>query len=155
MKRSPEEKQLRERLSPSKFSGEGFLGGDDRPVDEIISADLRILEEMGVTREELVSALRKAYAEAESAFGAAVEYRPGITAVHFESRGWIPSPFRGEGRFRKGEVLVTNHRTGSTILITPLSIHLIEAHGFFQGRGARYRLDPERTVETLELRPGR
>ena len=44
MKETPQDKSLEERLGASKFSGEGFLGTDHRPVNEIIADDRRTLE---------------------------------------------------------------------------------------------------------------
>jgi hypothetical protein len=34
---------------------------------------------------------------------------------------------------------------------TPISIHLIREHGFYQGKGSLYRLDPEEVAKFLEL----
>ncbi len=142
-----------QRLSASKFSGEGFLGDDHRPITEIIADDLRTLEELGLTLEELVGALRDVFDEARGAFGAEVEVRPGVTAVSHESMGRIPSPFRGDGVFEKGDVVVTVKDTGEELVITRLGLVLIEKHNFFQGRGSRYRIDPERAVSILGLGP--
>ena len=41
--------------------------------------------------------------------------------------------------------------SGKTLTFTGLQIHLVEAHGFYEGRGSRYRLDPARLKEVLEL----
>jgi hypothetical protein len=152
MKRSPHEEQLWRNLGPSKFSAEGFLGHDDRPLDEIISADLRLLEELGIAKGQLVHTLRDVYNRARGAFGAEVSVAPDVTATYYESRGSIPSPFRGDGTFEKGEVVVTSARTGQSLVITSLSIHLIDRHDFFQGRGARHRIDPDVAIDILRIR---
>jgi hypothetical protein len=151
MKESPEEKSLEARLGASKFSGEGFLGTDHRPVDEIIAADLHTLELLGVPPGKLATALRDAFEKARAALGGEVELRPGLTAVAHESMGRIPSPFRGDGVFEKGDVVVKNSATGETLIVTSLGLALIEKHAFFQGRGSRYRVDPARAAHFLGL----
>jgi hypothetical protein len=153
MKQSPFEKELIKNLGPSKFSGEGFLGTDRRPVNEIIEVDARILEQRGVSKAAVVEALRRAYEKARGAFGGEVVIRPGVTAVFHESMGRIPSPFRGDGVFEKGEAVVEDKMHGSRLIITRLGVHLIAKHGFFQGRGSRYRTDPETVIHIFDLRP--
>ena len=128
------------------------MGHDDRPLDEIVSADLRSLRMLGVAKQQVVHALRDVYNKAKEALGAEVNITPDVTAVYYESRGRIPSPFRGDGTFEKGEVVVRNIRSNQTLIVTSLSIHLIENHGFFQGQGARHRIDPKAVVELLNVK---
>ena len=151
MKESPSEKELRERLGPSFFSGEGFLGNDSRPVQEIISHDLAVLESAEITADQIAELLTEVYDKAVKGFGAEVEVLPGVYGKYNESMGKIPSPFTGEGVFPKGEVTITDKKNGNEIIITPLSIHLIKSHGFFQGKGSRYRIDPEKAADILML----
>jgi hypothetical protein len=151
MKETPQDKSLEERMGASKFSGEGFLGTDHRPVDEIVADDLRALERLGVPPEKLLAALREVFERARAALGGEVVIRPGVTAIAHESRGAIPSPFRGDGVFEKGDVVVTDSATGEELVVTRLGLALIEKHRFFQGHGSRYRLDPERAARFLGL----
>jgi len=151
MKRSPVEEQILTNLGPSKFSGEGFLGEDNRSLEEIIASDLRVLEASGLTKEQLVEALCDVYNRAKEAFGAAIEVASDVTAAYYESRGRIPCPFRGHGTFEKGEVVLVNLSTDQSLSVTSLSIHLIERHDFFQGVGAPYRIDPKMAAEMLNL----
>lgn len=152
MKQSPSEKNLRRNLGPSKFSAEGFLGHDPRPVDEIVADDLRTIERSGVSLEELLGALRHAYEAARQALGAEVEIRPGVVSVFYESRGRIPSPFRDGKTYEKGEAVVTDHASGRRLVLTELGLALIGRHGFFQGRGSRYRIEPAEAIEILGLK---
>jgi hypothetical protein len=142
MKRSPEEQRQLERLLPSRFSGPGFLGADKRPLEEIVLADLRECRALGVEPEGLARGLNRALQKARAGLGARVELCPGVTAVYHESRGRVPSPFRGDGTFEKGEAVVTLSDAGKRLKLTALGIHLIARHGFFQGRGAPYRIEP-------------
>lgn len=148
MKESPQDKSLHARLEASKFSAEGFLGEDTRTVDQIIVDDERTLESLGISRDQIADTLQGAFEKARSVFGGEIEIRPGVKATFYESMGRIPSPFTGEGVFEKGEVTLTD--SSSRILhASPLSIHLIRRHGFFQGKGAIYRTDPAIVVDML------
>lgn len=154
MKRTPSEDELMDRLGPSKFSAAGFLGTDHRPVSEIIADDLRTLEQAGVTVEKLVAVLSEAYRKAREAMGAEVQAAPGVTAVFHESMGRIPSPFRGDGVFEKGDAVLTHDASGQSLVVTRLGLALIEAHQFFQGRGSRYRVDPSVAIRMFGLGEG-
>ncbi|MBN1576370.1 MAG: hypothetical protein JW913_07460 [Chitinispirillaceae bacterium] len=146
MKQSPREQEQAKLFGPSKFSAEGFLGDDPRQPEEIIAADKTTVESLGTTCEAIAALIAAAFDRAEAALGDAVELKPGVTAAHFEARGKIPSPFRGDGVFQKGEVAVTEKKSATTIFITRLGINLIRKHGFFQGRGSRYRIEPEAAI---------
>ena len=150
MKETPEDKALEDRMGASKFSGEGFLGTDPRTVDQIVAADLRTLERLGVTKDRLLAALRGVFDQARAEFGGEVEIRPGVVAVAHESMGRIPSPFRGDGVFEKGDVVVAA-RSGEGFILTALGLALIEKHDFFQGHGSRYRIDPAQAAALLGL----
>jgi hypothetical protein len=146
MKLSPGEQEKVKLFGPSKFSGEGFLGDDRRHPDEIIDADRQAVERLGMSCEHIAGRLESVFDRAEAALGDPVELQPGITATFFEARGKVPSPFRGDGVFQKGEVAVSDEKTGITFYITRLGIHLIRKHCFFQGKGSRYRIEPEEAV---------
>ncbi|MGC9364940.1 MAG: hypothetical protein ACP5FZ_10275 [Fidelibacterota bacterium] len=149
MKESPRDKSLSSNLQASKFSADGFLGSDQRPVDEIIADDLRQLEEIGRTLDEAVQLLNDAYERSREGLGKDVTLLPGVTGRFYESMGRIPSPFRGDGVFEKGEAVITDEYSGNSLIITKLGIHLIEKHHFFQGVGSRYRIEPQQVFQIL------
>jgi hypothetical protein len=149
MKQPPSDR--RHTFETSKFSGSGFLGDDRRPVDEIIADDMRELERSGIARDDLVSALEEAYRKTRDALGDIVEVAPGVQAEFFESRGRVPCPFGGCGAFEKGEALLTASASQQPLIVTSLGIHMIKTHGFFQGRGSRYRIEPVETAKMLDI----
>lgn len=152
MKRSPADKEILHNLGPTKFSAEGFMGNDRRQPEEIIAADYNSIKGMNIDIQELVARLKEAYTLTKSALGGTIAIRPGVSGSFFESRGKIPSPFRGEGTFEKGEALITEEKSGKQLIITLLSIHLIEKHAFFQGKGSRYRIEPVEAAEILDVK---
>ncbi len=146
MQTSPRDQEQVELFGPSKFSADGFMGADTRRLEDIIAADRATVEALGSSCETIAALLSAVFDKAEAVLGDTIELKPGVTAAHFEARGKVPSPFKGDGVFQKGEVAVTEARSGKTIFITRLGINLIGRHGFFQGRGSRYRIEPEDAV---------
>jgi hypothetical protein len=151
MKKAPGDSLLHERLGPTKYSAQGFLGSDPRQIDEIIADDGRTCQDWGTAPAQIADALDAVFARAEAKFGAVVAISASISAVHADAKGFIPSPFPGEGTFQKGETIITNSATKEIFRVTRLSIHLIRNHGFFQGLGSKYRIEPERIALTLGL----
>lgn len=134
------------RFAPSRFSGDGFTGNDKRSIDEIIAADGETLKMFGVTCGQLAQKLTVLFDKAEMVSGDTVTVCAGVEAVHFEARGKLPCPYRCSGAFLKGEVAVSEVPGKRTAILTRLGIHLIGQHGFFEGIGSRYRLDPDFAV---------
>lgn len=162
---SPEDKDrkgnLLERLGGGVLCREGFLGADPRPLAEILADDQAAVERCGTTHEELARRLKAICQAAREAFGAEVAVKSGkgveggLKAIHREAMGHIPCPWGDGERFPKGEVELLCTATGQRLLLTPLSIHLIERHGFYQGRGSRYRIDPAAACRLVGLDGGR
>jgi hypothetical protein len=151
MKKTPEEERVLERMAPGVLSKDGFLGGDVRPLADIIAADSRAVERLGLSHERIASELDRIYDTVSRQLGRPVELDDNLTGVYRESMGRIPSPWPGEGVFHKGEVEVTDSLSDRKLRFTPLSIHLIREHGFYQGRGSPYRLDPLVVSEMLGI----
>jgi len=160
MKRSPELRRVVERMAPGVLARDGFLGDDPRPLEEILDADRSAVAGLGTSHEELAGRLRDAFERARAGLGTAVCLEGGLSAVCRETMGRIPCPWGGCGVFPKGEVELTDarvpragERSGEKLLFTALSVHLIAAHGFYQGRGSRYRLEPAVLARLFRLSP--
>jgi hypothetical protein len=60
-----------------------------------------------------------------------------------EHRGMIPCPWgHPQGLFYKSYVELQDKISGETLIWSDLSIHLIRDHGFSQGKGSPFRLEP-------------
>jgi len=143
MKKSPDEKKLLERLSAGVLSRDGFLGSDPRPVGDIIDTDTSTVHRLETTHEEIAAKLKRIYDKVASNIGRPVKLSESLTGVYREAMGKIPCPWGQCRVFAKGEVEITNAETGRVMHITPLAIHMIEKHGFYQGHGSPFRLDPD------------
>jgi hypothetical protein len=71
--------------------------------------------------------------------------------AHRGRRLWKPllSCLRDEGRYPKTVTNLRRTDTGEIIRWSDLSVHLIGAHSFFQGRGSIFRLEPGDLVQIL------
>jgi hypothetical protein len=153
VKLTPDDERVLERMAPGALTRDGFLGDDPRPLSEILAADDAAVARLGLTHAAIAAALQRALEAARGAFGRPVALTADLTAIFSEALGRIPSPWPGEGLFPKGEVELSDARSGRTIRYTPLSVHLVARHGFYQGRGSRYRLEPEEVCRLLDLLP--
>lgn len=149
MYESPEETRLVDRMAPGVLSRTGFLGDDPRPLGEIIEADNSTVEGLETTHEQIAAKLGELLDAAMGTYGAPVEVGDRFRAVYREAKGMIPCPWAGCGRLPKGEAELTDRRTGRVLRFTPLSVHLIAEHGFYEGKGSRYRLEPEELARLL------
>ncbi len=159
MKPSPQQRLIEQRMAPGVLCRDGFLGTDGRPLDEILDTDRSTVQALGLTHAQIAAPLRDVMEEAMRRYGNPVILdrtmrRPAtygtLRAVYREGMGRIPSPF-ADGLFPKGEIELTDVKTGEAVTFTPLSVHLIAEHGFYEGRGGRYRLEPDAVARLFGL----
>ncbi|MHC4561643.1 MAG: hypothetical protein ACYS8X_02605 [Planctomycetota bacterium] len=150
MKQTPYDQHVLERMAPGALCAEGFLGDDPRDLSDILADDDSAVVAAGASHEQIAAKLDDWMHRAIAELGRPVGLSVDITATWHEGMGRIPSPWPGEGVFPKGELELTDARTGKTLLTTPLSVHLIATHGFYQGRGSRYRIEPTELIAALD-----
>ena len=134
---------------PGKFSAEGFLGEDSRSLDEIIREDLAVVERLGLTLQELAGRMRKLTEAGKAGLGRPVDVDGKITVTVTDDRGAIPCPFSDNFRTAKQVTEAKNLQSGLTLRWSDLNIHMIGEHGFFEGLGSPFRMDPEKLVELI------
>lgn len=154
MKQSPEYDIIESRLGPGKTSRDGFLGQDTRHLAEIINDDDLAVKRLDLTHGAIAARMRFFRDAAEAGLGGVVDVAPHFTVSSDSVRGRIPCPFRHKGgSFAKNTIIVNNVALNRQVIYTDLTIHLIEEHGFYQGRGAFFRNDPATLAEVLEVSP--
>ncbi len=149
MKESPQDKRLEEVLRSSKIVSGGFMGRDKRSVSEIIDADTSKLSGLGYTAEQIAGRMQEITGRAVSGLGTWIEINKELKAKVDEAKGSQPCPWPHLGRFAKRVTTVKKIESGGTVRWSDLNIHLIGEHGFFEGRGANFRIEPESLVEVI------
>lgn len=148
MKENPADQPIRERLEPGQLSVDGFLGDDKRPIADIIAADTGTVEAAGLTVQELGDFLESLHVTADAGWESRVPAQHGkVTVRSDETLGQIPCPFGCGANCHKAEVAVKDPEGNDLLRFTPLDAHLIAAHGFFEGKGAHYRIEPKTLID--------
>jgi len=149
MKKSPQLERLEQTLRSSRLSARGFLGDDRRSLWEILDADARQVENLGYTMTEIAARMAEITGKAKEGLGDWVEVGDNLKACVTDARGIIACPWPHAFRADKTVTTVQKIDSGEQIKWADLSIHLISEHGFFQGKGSTYRLEPKVLVEII------
>ena len=149
MKKSPKGRQLEGVLRSSKLAAGGFMGADSRSLEEILDADAAAVEALGFTMAQIAGRMRELSDEGKKGLGTPVKVGDNLKVLVEESRGEIVCPLPHPGKFRKSFTVARRTDTGESVTWSDLSIHMIKEHGFFEGYGSAFRLDPEKLVEII------
>ncbi len=128
----------------------GFMGRDERKLVEVLTDDQATVNGLGLTHARIAARLRELAEKAREGWGEPVCIDEKFLVKVFDARGKVPCPW-ADGMFPKTHVEMENADTKEKLVWSHLSIHLIEAHGFYQGRESPYRLDPVVAKRVLEL----
>jgi hypothetical protein len=150
-------------MRPGGFSQSGFLGEHER-LEDVLAADAQTLVELGVTTDELADSLERLLDAAEQGRGrsARVDGRFEIRIevfTGFQICPWAADPHSGQctagGGVRHASVdwQLRNRPTRERLSGPGLIVHLIRAHGFFEGLESPNRVDPRALARVLELSP--
>ena len=150
MKQSPRDKKLEEVLRSTMLVAGGFMGADLRHPADVIEQDLGTLENLGVTTLQLANRMRELTDLAKPRLGTWINDPSGKYRVKSEDfKGMLVCPWPHPGQFDKRITTVEHLETGRQIAWTDLNIHMIEEHGFFEGKGAFFRIEPKEIVSIL------
>lgn len=150
MKQSPREKKLEEMLRSGKLVAGGFMGTDPRHPIEIIEHDIVELEDLGVTTGQLANRMRELTDFARPRLGTWIEDPSGKMRIKSEDfKGILICPWPHPGHYEKRITTVEHLEKGKQATWTDLNIHMIEEHGFFEGKGAFFRIEPREIVDIL------
>ena len=149
MKESPQTKQLEEILRSSKISAGGFLGNDLRSISEIIDSDMAVISKSGFSLEQIAARMHEITVQAESFLGNWTKIDNERMVKVDEAKGFVFCPWPHLGRFAKRVTYLESTKTGQTIKWSDLNIHLIEKHGFFEGKGTYFRIEPDELIKSI------
>jgi hypothetical protein len=153
MKLSPELARVQDQMQPGCITRDGFLGEDTRPLNEILEADEQAVRRLGLTHERIADRLDELAARAREGLGTTVTVEGRFDVRAEDVRGKLPCPWTHRGLYPKTNFYLTNTSTGEQLTWTALLVHLVRAHGFYEGRGSAFRLGPREVARVLELEP--
>ncbi|MDD4016538.1 MAG: hypothetical protein PHV28_01220 [Kiritimatiellae bacterium] len=153
MKQSVEYNIIQNNMQPGAITRDGMLGHDRRNLRDIIETDDAAVRRLGLTHISIAARMRELRDAGREGLGENVTVS-GRFDVRVDSvRGKLPCPFRHEGLFDKEFVEILNRDTGARMTFSTLNIHMIEEHGFYEGLGSPFRLDPDLLASVLGLTP--
>ena len=148
-KKSPQLQRLEEILRSSKLVYRGFMGIDTRSVLDVIDADLAELSRLDITAERIAARMQEITDIAKDGLGNWIKIDETRQAMTEEAKGTLVCPWPHPGKFAKRVTTVKLNKSGQTICWADLNIHLISEHGFFEGRGSAFRIDPEKLIRVI------
>lgn len=151
MKQSPELEIIQTNMLPGTLSAHGFLGEDARNLADILRADAKTLSQLGISRETLADKMQELTDSSIPGLGRPVSFNEYFEVESDDYMGRISCPFQDFVKVDKRETRARRLDTGVIMRWTDLNIHMIKEHGFFEGHGSKYRLDPLELARFLKL----
>ncbi|MEN6444753.1 MAG: hypothetical protein ABFC98_01750 [Candidatus Cloacimonas sp.] len=149
MREELKEIKIRSRMMPGALTIDGFLGNDQRSLAEIIATDDKELDRLNRYVEEIADRMKFLTDATFDVFDNKVVIDD-IYEVSTETfKGNLSCPYGHGGFFRKYETTLKNRNNNITVHWTAMTIHLIEAHHFFGGKGSSFRYEPETLLKAL------
>lgn len=153
MKQSPELQKAQDSMKPGVITLYGFLGTDDRNLIDILTEDDGAVKRLGLSHAHIAERMTELRDKGKGGLGEFIKVDPHFQVRVESVRGKLPSPFGGPGLYQKTNTIVKNESVGAEIVYSDMHIHLIKDHGFYQGKGSRFRLDPAELARVLEIEP--
>lgn len=151
MKQRPELQAIQLNMLPGKFSAEGFLGEDNRNLADMLLEDQKTVDRLGVTHEAIAARMNALTEQGKTGLGREVTVDDDYLVVVEDYMGRIPCPFRDFRATDKRSTTVTRLSTGQILKWTDLNIHMIDMHGFYEGKGSTFRLEPADLAAFLKM----
>lgn len=136
-------------LQASKFSACGFLGDDKRNLWEIIDDDAAELAKTGKTLQQVAKRMRQLTDIGKKGLGDWIDAGGGLYVSIDDNRGMVPCPWPHHVRCLKRITMIKHIPTGTEMRWSDLNIHLIQEHAFFEGKGARFRIEPSLLISVI------
>ena len=151
MKQTVQMDRIQLSMRPGVITRDGFLGTDTRKLIDMLIEDDAAVKRLGLTHQDVAARMIALRDAGMRGLGEFIQVE-GHYEVRVDSvRGKLPCPFGDPGIFPKCNTTVRNHDRGGEITYTDLHIHMIGSHGFYEGKGALFRLEISDLIEILEI----
>jgi hypothetical protein len=153
MKQTMQMKTAQERMKPGVITRDGFLGNDSRNLIDILVEDDAAVKRISVTHQAIANHMIELREAGMRGLGDYISVEPHFEVRVDSVRGRLPCPFGDPGVFPKTNIFVRNLEKKREVTYTDMHIHLIWSHGFYEGKGSPFRLEPKDLVDVLEITP--
>lgn len=143
--------KVQENMKPGCFSAHGFLGEDKRSLADILEFDDQTVKRLGFTHVEIADRMDYLTYHGKAGLGSPVIIDSIYEIVVEDFRGLIPCPFSDSHHAHKQNTRVKNLSSGKIIYWTDLNIHMIREHGFYEGNGSAFRVEPSDITSILGM----
>lgn len=153
MKQTPEYNAIQQQMQPGVITLEGFLGTDSRNLIDIIAHDDVTVHQLNMSHQDIAEKMQYFRDVGLDGLGEFLKIDDHFEVRVDSVRGKLPSPFGGRGMYEKVNTTVRNLKINQEVTYTDLHIHFVRDHGFYEGTGSAYRIEPASLVEVLEVTP--
>ncbi len=133
-----------------KLRKSNFMRGEIRTLRQLLDDDRALVYGLDLDLDSITRLLEKLYLEGSKGFGDQVLVEGKYHVSVREDRGKIPCPWGDRFFSPKATVFAENMRNGRKIKYSVLGLHMIRRHGFFQGVGSPFRIDPADLKDFLD-----
>lgn len=153
MKQTPQMQKIQEAMKPGVITLDGFLGTDERNLVDILTEDDAQVKRLGLTHQQIAKRMVWFREQGRKGLDEFISVEPCFQVRVMSVRGKLPSPFGGPGLYQKRNITVRNLELDREITFTDLHIHMVRDHGFYEGKGSQFRLEPKDLAEILDIGP--
>lgn len=150
MKFIPQMEAIQAAMQPGQITHDGFLGNDSRSLAEILAHDQATVDRLGLSHRAIAQRMLEFRDAGREACGDWIAFSSRWDVRVDSARGKLPCPFGEPGLHSKTSITVRDRQDGQEITFTDLHIHLIGHHGFYEGKGSVFRLEPDRLAKLLD-----
>ncbi len=150
MKQTAELDRYQENMLPGRITLRGMLGSDKRNLGDILISDEAEVQRLGATHAAIAARMMELRDHGIRGLGNSITVDDHFEVLVDNVRGKLPCPFE-DCVIQKTFIQVKNLKLQREITFTDLHIHMIQQHGFYEGSGSTFRLDPADLIEILEV----
>jgi hypothetical protein len=127
----------------------GFMGWDDRELFDMIEEDVKAVWAAGRSVGEVAGRMMALTEAGMAGLGNPVNVEGRFEVTVEEHKGLNVCPWECQEAIRKRVTTLRRLDSGKVLRWTDLGVHMIAKHGFLEGRGSAFRLEPAELVQVI------